>query len=180
VPFMFSRAGSFLALLMGGIGLFTAPAANATTLEQLSLEQMARQSTEIVRGKMVSSAPEQRNGVIYTRSRFQVVERWKGNASATVEVVLPGGTLGKLHQTFAGAPVLAPGAEYVLFLWTGKSGITRRVFLICRWTPRASRRWRGRQQRRPCWVPRVKWYPTRRCACRLLSWTGPSARPWEQ
>jgi hypothetical protein len=127
----FTLAGSLVLLLIGGMGLVTvlAPSAAATTLEKLSLEQMTVQSTEIVRGRMLSAVTEQRNGIIYTRSRFQVLERWKGQTAATVEVSVPGGTLGKLHQTFAGSPAMAPGAEYVLFLWTGKSGVTQVIGL---------------------------------------------------
>ena len=90
---------------------------------------MAQQSTEIVRGRVVSATPEQRNGLIYTRSSFQVLERWKGAAAATVEISVPGGKLGKLHQTIAGAPELAVGSEYVLFLWTGPNGVTQVIGL---------------------------------------------------
>jgi hypothetical protein len=127
----FTRASRVVLLLIGGMGLVTglASLATATTLEKLSVEQMAQQSTEIVRGRMVSAAAEQRNGVIYTRTRFQVLERWKGQPATTVEVSIPGGTLGKLHQTIAGSPAMEPGAEYMLFLWTGKSGVTQVIGL---------------------------------------------------
>jgi hypothetical protein len=128
VRMSFTRAGSLVLLLTGVLGLGTG-LAPGTTLEKLSLEQMAQQSTEIVRGRMVSSAAEQRNGIIFTRTRFQVLERWKGQTAATVDISVPGGTLGKLHQTFAGSPALAPGSEYVLFLWTGKSGVTQVIGL---------------------------------------------------
>jgi hypothetical protein len=101
----------------------------AATLEQLSLDQMAKQSTEIVRGRVLSSTVDQRGGVLYTRSRLQVAERWKGNSSSVVEVSVPGGKLGNLNQTFSGAPKLEIGTEYVLFLWTGKSGVTQVIGL---------------------------------------------------
>jgi hypothetical protein len=42
-----------------------------------------------------------------------------------VEVSVPGGTLNGLRQTVPGAPVLENGAEYLLFLWTSRSGITQ-------------------------------------------------------
>ena len=86
---------------------------------------MAQQSTEIVRGRVTSSSVEQRGGIIYTVSQIQVSQRWKGNSADKVTVSVLGGKLGNLNQTFAGAPVLQPNTEYVLFLWTGKSGMTQ-------------------------------------------------------
>jgi len=46
-----------------------------------------------------------------------------------VDVVLPGGVAQNLRQSFAGTPTLDTGAEYVLFLYTGKSGLTTIVGL---------------------------------------------------
>ena len=101
----------------------------ATTLERLSLDEMAAKSTAIVRGRVVSSRPEFRGPVIYTHFTIQVLERWKGAEAARVEVAVPGGAALGQQQTFAGAPELAPGGEYVLFLWTGKSGMTHLIGL---------------------------------------------------
>jgi len=128
VPLNFGKAGVLVLLLMGGMGRPDS-LGRAATLEQLTLDQMAQQSTEIVRGRVISSSAAQRNGIIYTTSRFQVLERWKGQPAATVDVSVPGGRLGNLQQTFAGAPVLSQGAEYVLFLWTGRSGVTQVIGL---------------------------------------------------
>lgn len=128
VPLNFAKAGVLVLLLMGGMGRPDS-LGRAATLEQLTLDQMAQQSTEIVRGRVISSSAAQRNGIIYTTSRFQVLERWKGQPAATVDVSVPGGRLGNLQQTFAGAPVLSQGAEYVLFLWTGRSGVTQVIGL---------------------------------------------------
>ena len=108
---------------VGLAGLF------ATTLERMSIEEMAQQSTEIVRARVTSQRAEQRNGVIYTRSVLTVLDRWKGTPAATVEVSVPGGKLGNLQQSFPGAPALGQGAEYVFFLWTGKSGVTQVIGL---------------------------------------------------
>jgi hypothetical protein len=94
-------------------------------LEKLSLERMILESTAIVRGRVVSTSVSQRGSLLYTRAKVQVGERWKGGTEATVEVSVPGGRSGNLRQTFTGAPNLEPGAEYLLFLWTGKSGVTQ-------------------------------------------------------
>jgi hypothetical protein len=101
----------------------------SATLEKLTLDQMIEQSTEIVRAKFMSATAEQRGAVVYTRNRVQVLERWKGSAAAQVDILIPGGRLGNIKQTYAGAPSLQPGVEYVLFLWTGKSGMTQIIGL---------------------------------------------------
>jgi hypothetical protein len=114
------RALSILLCLAGA----TAPQFGAT-LERLSLEEMTEKSTAIVRGRVVSSRSSLRGPLIYTHFTVQVLERWKGAEAEQVEVAVPGGVAAGLRQTFAGAPELTPGGEYVLFLWTGRSGMTQ-------------------------------------------------------
>jgi hypothetical protein len=93
----------------------------AATLEKLSVEEMSRKSTTIVRGRVTSCAGETQGSLILTRCRLQVVEYWKGTL-ADPSFVLPGGRYQGLVQTFTGTPTMVEGQEYVLFLWTGKSG----------------------------------------------------------
>lgn len=102
---------------------------HAATLERLSLDEMIQKSTEIVRGRMVSSRTALRGPVVYTFVQVQVVDRWKGPAAERVEVAIPGGAYGRLQQSFSGAPALEPGVDYLLFLWTGRSGITHVIGL---------------------------------------------------
>ncbi len=104
------------------------PAA-AATLEKLTLDEMIQKSTAIVRARVVGARAARRGPMIYTHWRVQVLERWKGSPAEQVEVVTPGGATGGLEQTFSGAPTLAEGAEYVLYLWTGKSGLTHVIGL---------------------------------------------------
>ena len=107
-----------LVLIGGGAPLWCA------TLERLSFEDMAAKSTAIVRGKVMESWPALTGGVIYTHYRIQVAETFKGTAQSSVEIMVPGGTLGGRRQTFAGSPELPKGDEFVFFLWTSKAGIT--------------------------------------------------------
>jgi len=95
---------------------------SAATLEKLSMDDMTQKSTVVVRERINSCAGEQKGSVIYTRCRMSVTERWKGTAGAQLEFFVPGGTARGLTQVFTGTPNLAPGSEYVLFLWAGKSG----------------------------------------------------------
>ncbi|HTP34161.1 MAG TPA: hypothetical protein VMJ75_18415 [Candidatus Acidoferrales bacterium] len=96
----------------------------AATLERLSLDDLTVKSTAIVRGTVGDSWTATTDGIIYTHYRIQVSETLKGSSSSSVEVMIPGGALNGLHQTFAGAPTLTKGAEFVFFLWTSKAGIT--------------------------------------------------------
>jgi len=63
--------------------------------------------------------------VIFTHYRVQVTEKWKGATGATVDVAVPGGIANGMRQMYSGAPQFRPGDQYVLFLWTGKSGMTQ-------------------------------------------------------
>jgi len=85
---------------------------------------MAVQSTMIVRGTVTDSWSAVTGGVIFTHYKIQVAESFKGGARGSVEIMVPGGTVNGLHQTFAGSPALNKGETFVFFLWTSKAGIT--------------------------------------------------------
>ena len=121
-----SRLSIGLAPLVGIILGLAGPAL-ATTLEQLSLDEMARQSTAIVRARVTGSHAATRTGDIYTYFQLQVLENWKGQGST--EVAVPGGVVGGIRQSVTGAPELKIGQEYVLFLWTSPSGLTQVIGL---------------------------------------------------
>jgi hypothetical protein len=96
----------------------------AATLERLSLDDLITKSTSIVRGKVTASWPAYTGPVIYTHYKIQVTESFKGSSQSSVEVMVPGGTIGATHQSFSGSPTLNQGDEFVFFLWTSNSGIT--------------------------------------------------------
>ncbi len=101
------------------------------TLERLSLDDMISKSTGIVRGKVTGSyaAFTQNAPVIYTHYTIQVSERYKGAAGNTLDVVVPGGVVNNVRQSFAGAPTFNTGDEFVFFLWTSKAGLTQVIGL---------------------------------------------------
>jgi len=113
---------SFGAFLLAGVSF-------GATLEKLTLDEMIRKSTEIVRGRVISTSPDRRGAILYTKARVQVYERMKGAPSQTVDVMVPGGVMNGMRQSIAGAPELSSGAEYVFFLWTGRNGITQIIGL---------------------------------------------------
>ena len=118
------RALAFLTILTG----FLMPA-SATTLQQIPLEELARQSTSIVRAKVFHSGTLQRNGNVYTTYRLETLETLKSQGVGVREFAVPGGSAGGVRQMVDGAPVLRDGGEYALFLWTSRSGLTQIIGL---------------------------------------------------
>ena len=96
----------------------------SATLERLSLDDLIVKSTTIVRGKVDDTWAAFSGRDIYTHYKIQVSERFKGPTRRIVDVVVPGGEVGAVHQPVAGSPVLKKGDEFVFFLWTSKGGLT--------------------------------------------------------
>jgi hypothetical protein len=117
---MFYLSHRVLALALFAVLTGTASMLGAT-LEKLSLDDMSRKSTTIVRGRVTSCQGEQQGPAILTRCRVQVTENWKGTLPEAT-FFIPGGQANGLVQNIAGAPKVTEGQEYVLFLWTGRSG----------------------------------------------------------
>ncbi|HUA84931.1 MAG TPA: hypothetical protein VMB85_13805 [Bryobacteraceae bacterium] len=113
----------------GLLSIVLAVSLHATTLQKLTLDDMIRQSTAIVHVKVSSSSPVMRGRNIYTFYQFQLLETLKAGGGAQTEVAVPGGSTAGLRQEVAGAPSLAAGGEYVIFLWTSNSGLTQIIGL---------------------------------------------------
>src|SRR6202011_4198248 len=46
-----------------------------------------------------------------------------------IDFVVPGGTANGLQESIAGSPSFVNGQEYILFLWTSRSGLTQIIGL---------------------------------------------------
>jgi hypothetical protein len=114
------RLGCLLSILCVGCRLVC-----AATLEQLSLDEMVQQSSAIVWAKAGQNRSIRDGALIYTLVEVEVLDQWKGERVSRREIALPGGRIGGFSQHFDGVPVLAPGQEFVAFLWTGPSGRTQ-------------------------------------------------------
>lgn len=104
----------------------------ATTLEQLSLNDMILKSTAIVHAKVSGSYGAFRGVDVYTFYQLQVSETLKPAGAQTptrIEVAVPGGTARGVHQSVPGAPTLTIGADYVFFLWNGPNSLTQIIGL---------------------------------------------------
>ena len=101
----------------------------ATTLQQLSLKDMIQQSTMIVRCTATPAGASFRGSIIYTHYQLQITDVLKGHAGDQLDVAVLGGTAQGKRQYYAGAPALTTGQDYLLFLWTSKSGLTQVIGL---------------------------------------------------
>ena len=112
--------------MLGALG--TLP---GSTLRQLSLDDMIRQSTLIIHGTVQPANVMYHGSMIFSHYVIQVTETYKSPASASsqlpsqIDFGVPGGSLNGIIQRVAGAPILSVGQDYVLFLWTSKSGLTQ-------------------------------------------------------
>jgi hypothetical protein len=113
-----------------------------STLRQLTLDDMIRQSTMIVRGTVQPATVQYHGSTIFSHYTIQITETYKSAASSpttspttsqspatSVDFGVPGGSLNGAIQRVAGAPILNVGQDYVLFLWTSKSGLTQVIGL---------------------------------------------------
>jgi hypothetical protein len=105
------------------------PAANATTLLKMTTNDLITQSTSIVRAKITGSRSGAVGNDIYTYYQVQIEETLKQTGALPVEVAVAGGVYRNVRQIGVGSPVLTQGQEYVLFLWTSRSGMTQVIGL---------------------------------------------------
>ncbi len=98
--------------------LVAAAPALASTAVQLDVPALTASATDVVRGRVVSSAAawtgDHRR--IVTRVEVEVLETWKGAAAGRLTVVQPGGEVDGIGQRVAGVAQLGTGDEVVLFL----------------------------------------------------------------
>ncbi|HTB14574.1 MAG TPA: hypothetical protein VK752_23545 [Bryobacteraceae bacterium] len=103
--------------------------AGATTLLKMSMDDLILQSTTIVRARITGTRTGAVGNDIYTYYQLQVSETLKKGAIQPAEFAVPGGAYGSFRQIGIGSPVFSEGREYVLFLWTGRNGMTQVIGL---------------------------------------------------
>ena len=129
---MMMRKSIILALASVLASFMLATSLVASTLQRLSLDDMILKSSMIVRGTVQpGTSAAMRGALIYTHYQLAVTTVYKGTQTPgqTLDVAIPGGVLNAIHQPVAGAPMLAAGQDYVMFLWTSKSGLTQVIGL---------------------------------------------------
>ncbi|HVB99403.1 MAG TPA: hypothetical protein VNJ12_08775 [Candidatus Dormibacteraeota bacterium] len=93
-----------------------ASTSGATTLARMNLEQLGTAATVIVRARCMGSFSDWEGGEIWTLTRFQTLERFKGALPAGFTVRLIGGQVGGIESIVSEVPRFRPGEEVVLFL----------------------------------------------------------------
>jgi len=97
-------------------------AARATTLQHLTVKDMALRSTQVVRGYVQHDRTGTCGPMVCTHYRVVVSDWWKGSGGHVVDIAVQGGVLNGMRETWEGTPELVDGQEYVLFLWHSSLG----------------------------------------------------------
>ena len=105
-------------LAIATIVLLSVVAASATTVEPITVEDMARAASHVVEARAVQqwSAWDENEHLIYTYTRFAVARALKGGAQAELVVRQMGGSAGGYRQHVSGVQIFRLGDESVLFL----------------------------------------------------------------
>lgn len=96
--------------------LFVGAAARATTLLRMSVAEMTHASDVVVRARCIASATGWDAGEIWTFTKFQTEDAWKGAPSGLITVRLLGGRTESLTSNVDGVPRFQAGEDVVLFL----------------------------------------------------------------
>ncbi len=98
--------------------LLAAGPARSATAVSVSVEELARSSDAVVRGRVTAArAQRSEDGLrIFTTYDVQPQAVLRGRVPGVVRVVVPGGVVGRIAQVTDAAPILAPGEEVVVFL----------------------------------------------------------------
>jgi hypothetical protein len=98
--------------------------AYAATLQILTLDEMTGISSAVVQGRIVASRSDWINGkssLIVTYYTVQADSYMKGNLGRTFQLTEPGGNVGIISASVAGAPSFQVGEQVVLFVQTNGS-----------------------------------------------------------
>src|SRR5919198_1233196 len=113
--------------LLALAALAVASPAVAALAVPASVEDLARSSQLVLRGRVARAAPrwsdDQRR--IFTYVDIEPASAWRGTPAARVTVVVPGGVVGPIGQRVDGAPAFEKGEEVVVFLSAAEAGAFR-------------------------------------------------------
>lgn len=113
--------------LVSVLALLGSASTFATTLQKMSMEEMAQSADIVVVGLPVDAVVVREQGRIVTQTTFTVSADAFGGAPTTVTVSAPGGMMkiGKVQgaEVVAGAPAFAGGNESMLFLNESSDGV---------------------------------------------------------
>lgn len=113
------------ALLLAGLSLMLFTSESLSILPDFSKEQLIRDSESIIYGEIISQNSywlEDKTG-IFTDVKLNVLAQYKGESlNGEITIQIPGGTVGKITQKVSDTPVLEPGSDVILHLFTKENG----------------------------------------------------------
>jgi hypothetical protein len=100
------------------LAVVAAAPALAAEAYAVSVEDLARTSDAVVRGRVDGSVAELSDDKqrVYTTYDLRIGTTLRGRTPSVVRVMVPGGVVGRLGQRVDGAPSLGRGEDVVLFL----------------------------------------------------------------
>lgn len=114
------------ALLAASAAVAGAGAAFATTMVQMSFEELVQEADVVIVGEASASRVERTSDGVVTVTTFNVEDQVLGAPSSSVEVVTPGGSFkpGKfrVQESTAETPLFPIGKEALLFLDPASGG----------------------------------------------------------
>ena len=103
--------------------LAAAPArVRATTLQRMTLEELAATAPVIARVRCIASESRWEQGRIWTLTHVEVREVLKGSAPRQITLRLLGGKVGGLIAKVEGVPRFVAGEEVIVFLEPSRAG----------------------------------------------------------
>ena len=98
---------------------------HAALANQASVEDLARTSDAVVRGRVERQTSRMVGRRIVTDVEIRVASVWRGTAPQRVTVTVPGGIVGDLGQRVDGMASFTEGEEVVVFVGHGSDGAWR-------------------------------------------------------
>jgi hypothetical protein len=105
-------------LLLVLAALLAAGPAQSAQAVSVTVEELARASDAVVRGRVIASrAQKTDDGLrVYTTYAVRTHAVLRGQAPGAVKVQVPGGVVGRMGQRVDAAPQLAAGEDVIVFL----------------------------------------------------------------
>jgi hypothetical protein len=98
------------------LALFLPAPGAASVALRASVEDLARSSDAVVRGKVERQRSSWMGRRIYTEVEVRASSVWRGSAPGLVKVLVPGGVVGDIGQHVDAAPRFVDGEEVVVFV----------------------------------------------------------------
>ncbi len=115
-------------MLRTALGVFLLAAAlpaNAAVAVPVSVEDLARGSDAVVRGRVARVTSRWIGRRIFSFAEVDAATVWRGSSQSRVTVITPGGVVGNIGQQVDGAASFGEGEEVVLFLARAEGGAFR-------------------------------------------------------